>query len=402
MFDPASVRFMGPLTPYVGGFWSELLRQGYAPLSARNLLYVAAHFSRWLKQRSLGVEDITDEVVAAFMRHRRRRGYTGLRTPRALRPLVEHLRGIGVVPAARPAVALGPVDQLVQHYAEFLVRERGLAPSTIRHHVDFARRFATDHLVEGRLEWATVTAAEITRFVLAEARRRSIGYCKLEVTVLRSLLRYLHATGRVADLVGCVPAVAGWRLAWLPKGLEPDQLRALLRCCDHRSAIGRRDAAIVLLLVRLGLRAGDVAALLLDDLDWRAGEVVLRGKGRHESRLPLPRDVGRALAAYLRHGRRRRTSSRHVFLRCQAPYTQLTTGGVLHATTDVLRRAGVSVGGAHLLRHTAATQMLRHGASLAEIGHVLRHRHLDTTAIYAKVDFAALRTLVQPWPGGAA
>jgi site-specific recombinase XerD len=228
-----------------------------------------------------------------------------------------------------------------------------------------------------------------------------VGQVKHEVTALRSLLRYLLANGRIrTDLASCVPAVAGWRLSGLPKGLQPDQVQHVFRACEPRSAIGRRDIAIVQLLVRLGLRAGDVAALTLDDLDWRAGEIVLRGKGRRESRLPLPRDVGHVLATYLRDGRPC-TSSRHVFFGVRAPYAPLTTGGLIGAVRCVLRRAGIS-GGAHLLRHTAATQMLRAGASLPEIGHVLRHRHLDTTAIYAKVDFAALRTLAQPWPGGGA
>jgi site-specific recombinase XerD len=196
--------------------------------------------------------------------------------------------------------------------------------------------------------------------------------------------------------------VAGWRLASLPSGLDSDQVARLFRtAADLRSAKGRRDAAIVRLLLRLGLRAGDVAALELEDLDWRAGEIVVSGKGRRESRLPLPQDVGRDVAAYLRRGRPRAVT-RKVFLQSRAPYGALTPGGVIGAAVNILRRAGVAAGGAHLLRHTAATQMLRGGASLSEIAQVLRHRHLDTTAIYAKVDFAGLRTLAQPWPEGVA
>jgi site-specific recombinase XerD len=186
----------------------------------------------------------------------------------------------------------------------------------------------------------------------------------------------------------------------LPKALEPAQVQRVLRSCDARTSIGRRDAAIIQLLLRLGLRAGDAAGLTLDDLDWRAGEVLLRGKGRRESRLPLPRDVGDVLVAYLRRGRRR-SRSRRLFLCTRAPFTPLTSGGLICAVRGVLRRAGVT-GGAHLLRHTAATQLLRQGASLPEVAHVLRHRNVDTTAIYAKVDFDALRTLAQAWPGGVA
>jgi site-specific recombinase XerD len=298
-------------------------------------------------------------------------------------------------------VVASPVDRFVDGYVAYLARERGLAASTIRGYGDFTRRFITEGPVGARLKWTLLEPSDITSFVLREARHWSVGQVKHEVTALRSLLRYLLANGRIrTDLASCVPAVAGWRLSGLPKGLQPDQVQHVFRACEPRSAIGRRDIAIVQLLVRLGLRAGDVAALTLDDLDWRAGEIVLRGKGRRESRLPLPRDVGHVLATYLRDGRPC-TSSRHVFFGVRAPYAPLTTGGLIGAVRCVLRRAGIS-GGAHLLRHTAATQMLRAGASLPEIGHVLRHRHLDTTAIYAKVDFAALRTLAQPWPGGGA
>lgn len=401
MFDPASVRFRGPLTPHVDGFWHEFLRLGYSPLSAGNLLRVAAHFSRWLADRSLVGGDITDERATAFMTHRRSQGYTQFLSSRSLRPLLGYVRSLGVVPAPRPPLVASPVGRLVDSYAGYLARERGLAASTIRGYCDFTRRFIAEGPVGARLKWEQLEPADITSFVLREARRWSVGQVKYEVTALRSLLRYLFAHGRIqTDLASCVPAVAGWRLAGLPKGLEPDQVQRVHQACDPRSAIGRRDAAIVRLLVRLGLRAGDVAALTLDDLDWRAGEIVLRGKGRRESRLPLPRDVGRVLAAYLRDGRPR-TSSRRVFFCVRAPYAPLTTSGLIAAVRRVLRRAGNS-GGTHVLRHTAATQMLRHGASLPEIGHVLRHHHLDTTAIYAKVDFAALRTLAQPWPGGAA
>lgn len=400
MFDPSSVRFRGPLTPHRDGFWRELLRLRYSPLSAGNLLRVAAHFSRWLADRSLGGSDITDERASAFMRHRRSQGYTQFRSSRSLGLLLGYLRRLGIVPASRPAVA-SPSDRFVDGYAAYLARERGLAASTIRGYGDVTRRFIAEMAVGVRLKWTQLEPADITSFVLREARRWSVGQVKHEVTALRSLLRYLLATGRIrTDLASCVPAVAGWRLAGLPKGLRPDQVQRVLRACDPRSSLGRRDIAIVRLLVRLGLRAGEAAALTLDDLDWRAGEIVLRGKGRREGRLPLPSDVGRVLATYLRDGRPR-TNSRHLFVGVRAPYAPLTTGGLIAAVRCALDRAGIR-GGTHLLRHTAATQMLRQGASLPEIGHVLRHRHVDTTAIYAKVDFAALRTLAQPWPGGGA
>jgi len=398
VFNPRSVRFSGPLRPYVDGFWQDLLRQGYSPLSGGNLLRVAAHFSRWLEDRSLDCSDITDPRVVAFSTHRRRQGYTQFLTPRALEPLLRYIRAIGVVGSSEQRIG-GPVDLFLEQYGAHLARERGLSGSTIRGYTDFARKFIARRPVGVRLKWQQLRPADITRFILGETRRWSPGQVTHEVTALRSLLRYLHARGQVShDLAGCVPAVAHWRLTGLPKALEAHEIRNVLRCCQDRSSVGRRNAAIVYLLLRLGLRAGDAAALSLDDIDWRAGEIVLRGKSRRESRLPLPRDVGRVLATYL-HSSRPGSKSRGVFLRSRAPYRPLSAGGLNSAVRRVLGRANIC-GGTHLLRHTAATQMLRHGASLGEIGDVLRHRHVSTTAIYAKVDLAALRTLAQPWPGG--
>lgn len=400
MFDPASVRVRGPVTPHVSGFWSELMRQGYAPFSGGNLLRVAAHVSRWLDDRGLDTGALTVERVAQFVAHRRRRGYTQFLTPRALEPLLGYLRSVGAAPPPPPLSAT-PVERFVRSYADYLAAERGLATATIGGYAYFARWFVAKRGLVDRRIWAQLEPAHITDFVLDEAKRWGTGQVKHEVASLRSLLRYVHMCGWTeCDLASCVPAVAGWRLSALPKALAPDEVKRVLASCGRHTAVGRRDTAILRLLLRLGLRAGDVAALTLDDLDWRAGQIVLRGKGRRESRLPLPRDVGVALAAYLRDGRRR-SSSRRVFIRSRAPYVPLTTSGIIAAVHHALRRAGLT-GGAHLLRHTAATEMLRRGASLPEIGHVLRHRHLDTTAIYAKVDFASLRTLVQPWPGGVA
>ena len=333
------------------------------------------------------------------MAHRRRKRSTQFLSPGALRPVIGHLRDSGVI--VRPAAIVETrLDRLLGEYAGHLASERGLSASTIRRYAEFARGFS-DHCFRRRNpKWAKLTAADITGFVAGEARR-GLTSCKNTVSELRSLLRFLRVRGYIRrDLAGCVPAVAGWRLASLPRGLEPDQVARLLRTAD-RSAVGRRNAAIVRLLVRLGLRAGDVAALDLHDIDWRSGEIVVRGKGKRESRLPLPHDVGRDIAAYVRRSRPP-VPARRVFLRGRAPYVGLTSSGVVAIAVRALRRIGVTAGGAHLLRHTVATQMLRQGASLSEIAHVLRHRHIDTTAIYAKVDFAGLITLAQPWPESAA
>jgi integrase/recombinase XerD len=397
MFDAASVRFVGPLVAYVDGFWSELIRGGYTPLSAGNLLRLGAHVSRWLAGRRLEAIDLTVERAIQFAAHRRRQGYTKFLTPRALGPLLGYLRQVGAAPP--PAVALDTaVDRLVREYSEFLTTQRGLAAPTIRGYSDFARRFIDAEFGGEVPDWPrALDAAAVTAFLSREFARSSISQCKRVVTCLRSLLRYLHVQGKLElDLAACVPAVAGWRLAGLPKGLAPEQLRQLLTVYDSRSLVGARDRAVLYLLARLGLRAGEVAGLRLTDVDWRAGELVVRGKPRRESRLPLPLDVGKAVVRYLRQ--RPSVTTRAMFLTARAPHRPITSGTASAIARKALRATGVTAGSAHVLRHTAATMMLRHGASLAEIGHALRHRHVDTTAIYAKVDFAALRTVVRAWP----
>lgn len=395
MFDPASVTIRGPLQGHVEGFWQELRRLGYAPLSARNQLYVAAHLARWLEAEGLALRDLTEARVDAFFRHRRREGYTGCRTPRALEPLLRYLRGLGVINTPRPQVDDSPLGVLVDEYRTYLRVERGLAGCTVDRSAVFAKEFVRSE--RPRLDWRRLTALGLVSYVRRQSRRVSIPACKHLVTELRSLLRFLHVRGRIPhDLASAVPAVAGWRLSGLPPALEGGEVRRLLRSFD-RSPLGLRDAAIVRLLVRLGLRAGEVARLDLDDVDWRLGQLTVHGKGQHEARLPLPEDVGRAVVAYLRHGRPP-ASTRSLFLRSHAPHTRIRPGAVSTLAQVALRRVGIAAGGSHLLRHTAATEMLRSGASLPEIAHVLRHRRIDTTAIYAKVDLRSLASIARPWP----
>lgn len=400
MLDPVSVRFRGPLLAYRSGFWNELREQGYTPLTGLNLLRLAAHVSRWLEDSGLDPCEFTSEQVDEFVVDRQGRGYTGLRTARSLRPLLSYLRALDVVPpASAPAIDDSPSGRLLDDYEGYLLKERGVEPTTASWYLGFARR-----LLESRTDsdLSKLTADDVTTFVLGQCRRKAGGYSRAPATAIRSLLRYLGLRGIIGQhLSGCVPTVAHWRLSSLPDTLEPEQVQTLLAACGADSVAGQRDTAIVCLLVRLGLRAGEVTSLLLDDIDWRAGELLVHGKNGWESRMPLPLDVGEALAAYLQHGRRR-SERREVFLSLRAPFWPLTSKAVIAAATRALRRAGVTRGGAHLLRHTAATQLLRGGATLAQVGHVLRHRHLGTTAIYAKVDDASLRKLVRPWPGGDA
>lgn len=394
----------GPLAVHAGGLWAALITQGYTPLSAADLLRVLAHLSRWLAEQGLSGGDLTPERVEAFVAARRAEGRVR-RTRRGVEPVVGYLRAQGVVPAApTETLPVTAVDAVLDDYRRYLIEERGLVPSTVTRNVTIARRFlaACCDANGGELCLGSLGAGNVVAFVSAECPRYSVGSAKLIVTALRSLLRFLHVSAQIEQpLAGAVPAVAGWRGGALPRGLSPGEVKALLASCDRRRNVGRRNFAILIVLVRLGLRAGEVATLVLDDIDWRAGELVVRGKARRDERLPLPADVGEALAAYLRRGRPTSTE-RAVFLSARAPQRSMTPGAVKAVASSACRRVGIAHGGAHRLRHTAAIEMLRAGASLPEIGQVLRHRSLSTTAIYAKVDTAALRSLARPWPSSAA
>jgi site-specific recombinase XerD len=389
----------GPLGSYAPGLAQELTRRGYTISGASQHLGFIAHLDRWMRDQRLAVADLTDSVLDGYLAERRGAGYVNYRSMRAFAPLLGYLAPLGVLPVA-PPVVLDPVAAVLERYRRFLVVERGLTASTARGYVDAVRPFLAERAGPAGLDLAGLTGAEVTAFVVAVCPRRAIGSAKMIVTALRSLLGWLHLDGQLpVSLVGAVPSVAGWRLTGLPRGMEPDQLRRLLAGCDRRRACGRRDYAIMLMLSRLGLRAGEVAGLGLDDIDWRHGEITVRGKGNRAERLPLPVDVGAAVAGYLRHGRPTTAQGRSVFVRVKAPHRALTSAAVSNVVSDCAHRAGLGPIRAHRLRHTAATAMLRAGSPLAQVGQVLRHRSMLTTSLYAKVDRDALAVLARPWPG---
>jgi integrase/recombinase XerD len=400
--QPSRVEVAGLLEPYAGGFGAELTALGYAPLSAANQLRVMAHLSRWLGQEGLTPQELTPERAEAFLSSRRALGYTCWLSERGLTPLLSYLRRLGVAPTPVFQPPGTPAGILVEDYRCYLVRERGLVATTVAQYGETARLFLSrcvNHT--GELELEAVTAAEVTEFVMRECPTRSVGTAKLLVTGLRSLLRFLHIEGYTAiSLAPAVPGVAGWRGSSLPRALPVGQVEQLLASCDERP-VGRRDFAILVVLARLGLRAAEVAALEMGDIDWRAGELLIRGKGRREERLPLPGDVGEAIVTYLRRGRPA-CSDRALFVRANAPHRRVTASAIRGVVRNACDRAGLPQVGAHRLRHTVATEMLRAGAPLAEVSQMLRQRDAATTAIYAKVDRAGLRSLALPWPGGAA
>jgi site-specific recombinase XerD len=403
MRDPSRVQVVGPLAPFAAGFAAELERVGYTRNAAALQLLLMAQLSDWLERERLTAAALTPGRVEAFAAARRAAGQGTYRSAKALAPLLVYLRRLGVVPAVADAEVTA-VGVLLARYRVFLTVERGLTAGTIRGYVDAVRPFLEGRLdAAGELELRELTAADVLGFVLAACPGRRRGSAKLIVTALRSLLGFLHVAGLAArPLASAVPSVAGWRLAGLPRALEPGQAGRLLASCDREAPAGLRDFAILTLLVRLGLRRGEVAGLALDDIDWRAGELIVHGKGSRSERLPLPADVGEAIAAYLHRARPCSVEGRPVFVRIKAPHRALTPGGVTQVVVAAAHRAGLPPITAHRLRHTAATELLRAGAPLVEIGQLLRHRSELTTAIYAKVDRDRLRELARPWPEGAA
>lgn len=393
-----TVGVTGPLEAYADGFSQALLAQGFSRLSAANQLRVFAHLSRWLGKRRLRAKDFTEKSALEFLCARRRAGYTCWRSRRGLDRIFEHLRALGVIPLQPPERPRGTIERLIAQYASYLSRERGLAKTTIRRRADSARRFLTEFGAT-RAALRAVSPPDIHDFLRMASRDYSPKSLAVFGSDLRSFFRFLLVEAFVhRALAEAVPSAPNWGHDAIPSGISASEVRRLIDSCDRRTAIGRRDYAVVVLLARLGLRAGEALSLAIDDIDWRQGEIVVHGKGAKRDRLPLPKDVGEALSGYLRH--RPHVAERRLFLRDRAPHGPLRSIGFI--VVEASKRAGLERVWPHRLRRTAATEMLRRGASLEEIAEVLRHTATATTAIYAKVDRHALRSLIQPWPGARA
>lgn len=371
----------GPLAPWADGFLERLDRLGYKQRPAEKHMALLAQLSGWLVGEGISPGELTAERVAEFLSWRRRSGRVRLVTLTGAGVLLGYLRELKAVPeASRPAPA-GPVDVVMGRYVGFLAAQRGLSGPVVGHYEVAARLLlGTVEVLDDRA--LPLTASTVSRFVVDSCARPVKLSPRTLTSALRSFLRFCHLEGLTeVSLVGAVPSYASWRASSLPQPLPPAQTARLLASCDRRTSAGRRDYAVLVCLVRLGLRAGEVAGLRLDDIDWRAGEMVIHGKGPRVERLPLPADVGEAIAGYLRRGRPD-VEDRAVFVRSIAPLVGLTNGGVTWVVYDACGRAGIARVGAHRLRHSAASDMLRAGGSLPEIGQVLRHRRPGTTAIY--------------------
>jgi integrase/recombinase XerD len=388
----------GPLAPFAGPYGFELKERGYTQRTSVNALRQVGRLSRWLESSGLSVAELSEERVEEFLAFQRAGGRhrSGWSRPGVL-CLLDVLRELGVVAAEEPAGAGSPREVLLGAFERFLLTERGLAAGTVRGYVRHARRFLEGLPPSGGL--ARLAARDVTEAVLRESGAVSVSAAQFFVSALRSFLRFCFLERAVeVDLSQAALPVTGRRRSSLPRGISKIDAAALLDRCDRRSAVGRRDYAVLLTLLRLGLRASEVAALTLDDIDWRAGELVVRGKGARQDRLPLPAEVGEAIASYLRRGRPA-SDRREVFLRARAPFRPIAAGTVSSTVRRACRRAGVAEVGAHRLRHTVACEMVSAGVPLVQIAQVLRHHSLQSTAIYAHVDVDQLRLVAAPWPG---
>jgi site-specific recombinase XerD len=401
--NPAATELHGSdlFAPHLDSFVATLGKRGYAPSTVRQRLRLLRDLARWLGRQGLTLAHLHEQLADQFLEQRRREGRLSHGEAPTVRHFLEHLRDIGAIPSPEPQGDESPLATLRRQYANHLEKERGLAAVTVTRYWPFIRRLVVERFGDGPIRVRELAPDDIARFLLRHARSGSPKVARLMVTALRSFFRFLFHHGQTeCDLTGAVPTVPAWRLAEVPKYLKPEDVERVVHACQRDNPVARRDHVVILLLARLGLRASEVIALELDDIDWRAGVLKVRGKGRSHDCLPLPADVGEALASYLRHHRPSCTT-RRVFIRARAPHRGLAHPSSLSTIVcRALRRAGLQPDftGAHLLRHSLATGMLRSGASLDEIGEVLRHRTPNTTEIYAKVDVRSLRSLALPWP----
>jgi site-specific recombinase XerD len=390
------------LNEYLDAYAIGVAEQGYGHHSIRQQIVVIADLSRWLKQKHLEVHDLDGAVVGRFLQLRRRQDRVRRGDPKALGRLLAMLRQTGVV-KQQQAVDGSARAKVIGEFRHYLLHERGLSQPTLLNYAPVIEQFLSERFHKQTPDFGQLRAPDVTGFVLRHVRQLSPVRAKLMVTALRSFFRYLRHRGAMSiDLTGCVPTVPSWSLSDLPRFLPAADVERVLDCCDRKTSVGRRNYAILLLLARLGVRAGEVVGLNLDDIDWSAGQIIIRGKGGKSAPLPLAADVGASLAAYLRHDRPL-SVTRRVFIRHRAPLVGFGNSSTVSSLVRrALKHAGIESAhkGAHVLRHSLATSLLRQGGSLDEIGELLRHQSPNTTAIYAKVDITALHTLALPWPGG--
>ena len=393
----------GPFRDCIDLYTARLRKDGYSTVTARYSVRIVNCFIQWLIKHRFDCGDIKEQLVTRFFKDEGRGCKLRSGDPASIRRFVTVLREAAIVAPAVPRPP-SPAEQILQRFNAYLEHRQGLSARSCEAYIMFTRPFLRDMSIAGLEDFARLTTADVLRYVERRARDVGAATAVAMCSRLRSFLRYLHVEGLIAhDLAACVPSIKKWRFTALPTYLSAAQLEHVLHCCDQNTASGRRDYAVLLLLSRLGLRAQEVATLTLDDIDWRAGQLRIRGKGQQYAIMPLIPDVGTAIAAYLQSGRPV-SDSRQLFLKAYPPHVGFPPAtGIRDIAARALRRAGIrdiAHCGSHIFRHSLATELLRSGATLPQISQVLRHKDHDTTRIYAKVDLASLRTLSLPWPGG--
>jgi len=393
-----------PLVSYLDAFSNVLSGQGYARSTTKQKIQDISELGQWLQKRNLAIEELNESCINKFIRHRKKRNHLHRGDQFTFKQFIVFLRDKGVLSAVTPKIKDSEIQRIENNFTQYLQQERGLSQATLDNYLPTVRRFLTERFRSKKIIFDKLCPQDISRFILRYAHTMSPGRAQLMTSALRSFFRFLHVRGEIdIDLAAAVPTVARWRFSGIPKFLKPEQVKRVLQGCDKNTATGQRNYAILLLLARLGLRAGEIVHLELDDIFWEVSELIVRGKSNREERLPLPHDVGQAIATYLRNSRPH-CSSRKAFIRMIAPHQGFSSSvAVCNIVQRSLEHAGINIGfkGAHLFRHTLAANMLRGGASIAEIGEILRHQLPNTTEIYTKVDLKALHTIALPWPGGA-
>ena len=382
-------------------FASVVANSGYSPATIRTQIHLLAGLIRWIQKNEIVVSDLDEHITNIFLKKSARKGAIRRGDKKTLRCFLDHLRDEGLIDYSAPTLDDSPLASLKNRYENYLRKERGLAMVTASRYWPYLQQFLVEQFGDGPIRFREISQQAIENFFLRHAHDRTPKVAQLMVAAMRSFFRFLFRYGETErDLSAAVPTVPTWRLTEVPKYLKSDELQSLLKVSDRTTPVGRRDYSILLLIARLGLRAGEVVALELDDINWRTAELTIRGKGLYRDCLPLPQEVGKTLATYLQNDRPI-CSTRRVFITMRAPcrgFKDSTTVSTI--VRRALQRSGLNTPskGAHLLRYTLATDMLRQGASMSEIGELLRHRSPNSTEIYAKVDIEGLRSIARPWP----
>jgi len=389
------------LGAHIKTFMSVVSGLGYSPSTIRTQLQLLTNLVRWIQENDVGISNIDKRITERFLTESNRKGALRRGDNKTLSRFLNHLRAEGIIPYPEPAFNNSPLTSLKNRYEGYLLKERGLSTVTVSGYWPYLQQFLLERFGDRHMRLCELSPQDIDSFLLRNAHERTPKVAQLMVTAMRSFLRFLFRYGETkCDLSVAVPTVPAWRLSEVPKYLKPDELELLLESCNRTTPVGRRNYSILLLIARLGLRGGEVVALELDDINWRNSELTVRGKGQFRDHLPLPRDVGEALVVYLRNDRPA-CPTRRAFIRMRAPYRGFKDSTTVSTIVRrAVQRSGLNppIKGAHLLRYSLATAMLRKGASMTEIGEILRHRSPNSTEIYAKVDIEGLRSIARPWP----